>query len=236
VSVADPLLDARLNVLGTINMLEASRQAGARKFVHTSSGGSIYGTPRQLPVDETAPVAPESPYAAGKAAGELYLAVYRSTYGLATTALALGNVYGPRQDPHGEAGVVAIFGTAMLEGRPTVIYGDGTTTRDYVFVGDVADAFARSVLVDAANGERLNIGTGTQTTVRALHGKIARIVGVADTPRFVPPRPGELQRIELGVSKADRLIGWRPRVDLDSGLGRTVAWLRSRAGVSAERR
>ncbi len=231
VSIRDPLLDARLNVLGTINMLEASRRAGVGKFVHTSSGGSIYGTPRRLPVDETAAVAPESQYAAGKAAGELYLSVYRSTYGLGTTALALGNVYGPRQDPHGEAGVVAIFGTAMLEGRPTVIFGDGLTTRDYVFVGDVADAFARSVSAAAANGERLNIGTGTQTAVRELHSRIAGIIGVADSPEFAPSRPGELQRIELDVSKARRLVGWQPRVHLDDGLGQTVAWLRPRAST-----
>ncbi|WP_239345853.1 GDP-mannose 4,6-dehydratase [Frankia sp. CIT1] len=231
VSIRDPLLDARLNVLGTINMLEASRRAGVAKFVHTSSGGSIYGTPRRLPVDETAAVAPESPYAAGKAAGELYLSVYRSTYGLGTTALALGNVYGPRQDPHGEAGVVAIFGTAMLEGRPTVIFGDGLTTRDYVFVGDVADAFARSVSAAAANGERLNIGTATQTAVRELHSRIAGIIGVADVPEFAPSRPGELQRIELDISKARRLVGWQPRVHLDDGLGQTVAWLRPRVST-----
>ncbi|WP_239404809.1 GDP-mannose 4,6-dehydratase [Frankia sp. Cj3] len=231
VSIRDPLLDARLNVLGTINMLEASRRAGVAKFVHTSSGGSIYGTPRRLPVDETAAVAPESPYAAGKAAGELYLSVYRSTYGLGTTALALGNVYGPRQDPHGEAGVVAIFGTAMLEGRPTVIFGDGLTTRDYVFVGDVADAFARSVSAAAADGERLNIGTATQTAVRELHSRIAGIIGVADAPEFAPSRPGELQRIELDISKARRLVGWQPRVHLDDGLGQTVAWLRPRVST-----
>ncbi len=232
VSIRDPLLDARLNVLGTINLLEASRLAGVGKLVHTSSGGSIYGTPKRLPVDETMPVAPESPYAAGKAAGELYLSVYRSTYGLATTALALGNVYGPRQDPHGEAGVVAIFGTAMLEGRPTRIFGDGETTRDYVFVGDVADAFARTVTPDAANGERLNIGTGVQTPVRELHSRIAAIVGVADDPEFAPPRPGELQRIALDVSRAQRLVGWRPQVDLEAGLRQTVSWLSSRTATS----
>ena len=232
VSVADPLLDARLNVLGTINMLEAARQAGAAKFVHTSSGGSIYGSPQKLPVDESAPPAPESPYAAAKAAGELYLNVYRTTYGMGTTALALGNVYGPRQDPHGEAGVVAIFGTAMLEGRPTKIFGDGTASRDYVFVDDVADAFARSLPAEAANGLRLNIGTGVETTVRDLHSRIARIVGVPDEPVFAPPRPGELARSVLDVSLARQTLGWRPETDLDSGLARTVDWLRSRVGRS----
>jgi len=226
VSVRDPLHDARLNILGTINLLEAARLADVRKVVHTSSGGSIYGTPAVLPVDETVPVAPESPYAAGKAAGELYLNVYRATYGLGTAALALGNVFGPRQDPHGEAGVVAIFGTAMLEGRGTKIFGDGTTTRDYVYVGDVADAFARSVPVEAANGLRLNIGTGVQTSVADLHRRIAAIVGIPDAPEFAPPRPGELQRIELDVSRAEREIGWTPQVTIDDGLTRTVDWLR----------
>jgi UDP-glucose 4-epimerase len=198
------------------------------KLVHTSSGGSIYGTPVDLPVDETASVAPESPYAAGKAAGELYLNVYRATYGLASTALALGNVYGPRQDPHGEAGVVAIFGTAMLEGRQTKIFGDGTTTRDYVYVGDVAESFVRCLLPAAATGERINIGTGVETTVRELHSKIAATTGVPDSPEFCPPRPGELQRIALDVGRAWRLLGWRPQVGLDDGLNRTVDWLRGR--------
>ncbi|GAC1328805.1 MAG: hypothetical protein NVSMB13_16140 [Mycobacteriales bacterium] len=132
VSVADPLADARLNVLGTINVLEAARLAGVRKVVFTSSGGSIYGEPTRLPVSERAGLDPRSPYAAGKAAGELYLGTWRAMYGLSYTALALGNVFGPRQDPHGEAGVVAIFATALLEGRPTTIFGDGTSSRDYV--------------------------------------------------------------------------------------------------------
>ncbi len=229
VSVADPLRDARQNVLGTINVLEASRLAGVAKVIHTSSGGSIYGSPTRLPVDETTPVAPESPYAAGKVAGELYLNVYRATHGLASTALALANVYGPRQDPHGEAGVVAIFGTALLAGRPAKIFGDGTASRDYVFVGDVAEAFARVLPVDAADGVRLNIGTGVATTVRELHSRIAAIVGAPDTPLPAPARPGELARIALAVNLAARLVGWRPTVDLDEGLARTVAWLREQA-------
>ncbi len=227
ISINDPLLDARLNVLGTINVCEASRLAGVAKIVHTSSGGSIYGSPAVLPVAEDVPVAPESQYAAGKAAGELYLNVYRTTYGVSTTALALANVYGPRQDPHGEAGVIAIFGTAMLEGRPTKIFGDGTTSRDYVFVGDVADAFARSALPEAANGRRLNIGTGVETTVLDLHSRVARAVGVADEPLLAAPRAGELQRISLDCGLAERTIGWRPTVPLDEGLRRTVDWLRT---------
>ncbi len=226
VSVADPLLDIRLNVLGTVNLLEAARQAGTRKVVFTSSGGSIYGNPDSLPVDESARVAPESQYAASKAAVELYLNVYRALYGLQWTSLALANVFGPRQDPHGEAGVVAIFGTAMLEGRPTKIFGDGTATRDYVFVGDVADAFARAVVPDAGDGRRFNIGTGRQTDVLELHQLVAGVVGVSTEPELVPGRPGELQAIALDASAAHEALGWSVQVPLEPGLEQTVGWLR----------
>jgi UDP-glucose 4-epimerase len=231
ISVADPLLDARLNVLGTINVLEAARLAGTQKFVFTSSGGSIYGTPSKLPVDETEPMAPESQYAASKCAGELYLSVYRAAYNLQSTALALANVFGPRQDPHGEAGVVAIFATAMLEGRQTKIFGDGTSSRDYVYVDDVADAFARSCVPGVGDGRRFNIGTGNETTVRDLHTRVARIVGVADEPELAPPRVGELQAIALDTALARREIGWAPSVSLDEGLGRTVDWIRGRVAA-----
>ena len=231
ISVADPLLDARLNVLGTINVLEAARLAGARKFVFTSSGGSIYGTPSKLPVDETFPMAPESQYAASKCAGEIYLNVYRTAYNLQSTALALGNVFGPRQDPHGEAGVVAIFATAMLEGRQTKIFGDGTSTRDYVYVDDVADAFARSCTAGSGDGYRFNIGTGRETSVRELHTHVAQIVGVPDNPEMAPPRVGELQAIALDTSLAQREIGWAPSVTLEEGLGRTVDWIRGRVAA-----
>lgn len=228
VSVADPLLDARLNLLGTINALEAARLAGVDKFVFTSSGGSIYGTPAALPVDESQPLSPESQYAAGKAACELYLNVYRAAYGLRSSSLALANVYGPRQDPHGEAGVVAIFSTAMLLGRPTRIYGDGSQIRDYVFVGDVADAFASVCVPGTGDGRRFNIGTGSQTSVCDLHSLIAETVGVPDEPLFAPPRLGELQAIALDWSLAARELGWRPRRVLREGIVETVDWIRSR--------
>lgn len=228
VSVADPLLDARLNLLGTINALEAARLAGVDKFVFTSSGGSIYGTPAALPVDESQPLSPESQYAAGKAACELYLNVYRAAYGLRSSSLALANVYGPRQDPHGEAGVVAIFSTAMLLGRPTRIYGDGSQIRDYVFVGDVADAFTSVCVPGTGDGRRFNIGTGSQTSVCDLHSLIAETVGVPDEPLFAPPRLGELQAIALDWSLAARELGWRPRRVLRAGIVETVDWIRSR--------
>ncbi len=227
VSVAEPLLDIRLNVLGTVNMLEAARQTGTRKVVFTSSGGSIYGNPDRLPVNETAPLAPESQYAASKAAVELYLGVYQALYGLEWTSLALANVFGPRQDPHGEAGVVAIFGTRMLEGQNTKIYGDGTATRDYVYVGDVASAFALAVAPGAGDGRRFNIGTGRQCDVLELHQLVADIVGVDGAkPEMVPARPGELKAIALDASAAQQELGWSVRMPLEPGLDETVQWLR----------
>lgn len=227
VSVADPLRDAAINILGTINLLEAVRKAGKAKVVFTSSGGSIYGTPAKLPVSERAGVAPESPYAASKAASELYLTAFTAMYGIETVSLALANVYGPRQDPHGEAGVVAIFGTAMLQGRPTKIFGDGSTSRDYVFVGDVADAFVRAIQPGVAAGRRLNIGTGIETYITELHTKVAAALGHPDEPIFDTPRVGELQRIALEVSAARQAMDWEPSTTIDDGLAQTMAWLRT---------
>jgi len=224
-SVADPLEDARRNVLGTITVLEAARQAGVRKVVFTSSGGSIYGEPAKLPVSERAGVDPHSPYAAGKAAGELYLGAWRAMYGLSYTALALGNVFGPRQDPHGEAGVVAIFARALLEGRPTTIFGDGTSSRDYVYVDDVVDAFVKAT-GSAGDGRRYNIGTGVATTVRQLHTSIAAAVGSPDEPAYAAPRIGELQAIALDATAARAGIGWEAFTDVATGVAATVDWVR----------
>jgi UDP-glucose 4-epimerase len=229
VSVREPLEDARLNVLGTINVLEASRAAGVRKVVFTSSGGSIYGEPEQLPVSERVGVDPHSPYAASKVCGEIYLGTYRHLYGLQSTALALSNVYGPRQDPHGEAGVVAIFCDALLDGRQGKIFGDGTAVRDYVFVDDVVDAFVRAS-GDAGNGRRFNIGTSVGTSVRELHTAIARAAGMPDEPAFADARLGELQAITLDVSSARHGIGWEPFTALDEGVARTLEWVRSQRG------
>lgn len=232
-SLADPLLDARVNVLGTINVLEAARLANVQKVVFTSSGGSIYGTPSHLPVDETAPMAPESPYAASKCADEIYLNVYRTTYGLASTSLALANVFGPRQDPHSEAGVVTIFAVAMLKGSSATIFGDGLATRDYVYVDDVADAFARAILRGNGDGLRFNIGTGVQTSVRELYTRVAAVTGAPDRPHFADPRLGELQAIALDTALAGRELGWQATVGLDEGLTRTVRWLRGELPASA---
>ncbi|HEX7106563.1 MAG TPA: NAD-dependent epimerase/dehydratase family protein [Acidothermaceae bacterium] len=225
VSVREPLEDARLNVLGTINVLEASRAAGVRKVVFTSSGGSIYGDPEHLPVSERAGLDPHSPYAASKVCGEVYLGTYRHLYGLQSTSLALGNVYGPRQDPHGEAGVVAIFCSALLAGRQGTIFGDGTAVRDYVYVDDVVDAFVRAA-GDAGNGRRFNIGTGVGTSVREVHAGIATAAGMPDEPTFAEARLGELQAITLDVSSARHGIGWEPFTTLAQGLVRTLDWVR----------
>ena len=232
VSVQDPIDDARLNVLGTINVLEAARKVGVRKVVFASSGGSIYGEPKRLPVDETAPVNPLSPYAASKVCGEIYLEMYHSLYGLETTALALSNVYGPRQDPHGEAGVVAIFGNALLRGRQATIFGDGLAVRDYVFVEDVTDAFARAV-GDLGDGRRFNIGTGVGTTARELHTAVAAAAEAPDEPVLAAARLGELQAIILNVNAARDHLGWMPRTSLADGLAKTLDWIRSQPDVHA---
>ena len=225
-SVADPQFDAGVNVVGTVRLAEAARRAGVRKVVHTSSGGSIYGTPPSYPTNEEVPVDPASPYAAGKVAGEVYLNMFRNLYGLECSHIAPGNVYGPRQDPHGEAGVVAIFAQALLSGRPTKIFGDGSDTRDYVFVDDVVDAFVKAAGEDGG-GQRFNVGTGVETSVRQLHSAIASVVGAPDEPEFHPARIGDLRRSCLDISRAEQVLGWRPKINLDDGVAQTVAFFRA---------
>ena len=225
-SVVDPQFDASVNVIGTVRLAEAARRTGVRKVVHTSSGGSIYGTPTEFPTSETVPTDPASPYAAGKVAGEIYLNTFRNLYGLDCSHIAPANVYGPRQDPHGEAGVVAIFSQALLSGKPTKVFGDGTNTRDYVFVDDVVDAFVKAS-GDAGGGQRFNIGTGVETSDRQLHSAVAAAVGVPDDPEFHPPRLGDLRRSCLDNGLAGRVLGWRPQVQLDDGVRRTVAYFRN---------
>ncbi|WP_298182504.1 GDP-mannose 4,6-dehydratase [Saccharomonospora sp.] len=225
-SVTDPLVDAQQNVLGTLNVLEAARKADVRKIVYSSSGGSIYGAPERLPVSEEAPLDPKSPYAASKISGEVYLGTYRSLYGLDYTTLALANVYGPRQDPHGEAGVVAIFADALLSGGPTTVFGDGGNTRDYVYVHDVVSAFIAAA-GERGSGKRFNIGTGIQTSDRDLHRLVATAAGAADNPRFAPARLGDLRKSALDSRAAQRELGWRPKVELEEGVRRTVDYIRT---------
>lgn len=226
-SVADPQFDASVNVIGTVRLAEAARRTGVRKIVHTSSGGSIYGTPPTYPTPETVPTDPASPYAAGKVAGEIYLNTFRHLYGLDCSHIAPANVYGPRQDPHGEAGVVAIFAQALLSGKPTKVFGDGNNTRDYVFVDDVVDAFVKAS-GDAGGGQRFNIGTGVETSDRQLHSAVAAAVGGPDDPEFHPPRLGDLKRSCLDIGLAARVLGWQPKVGLQQGVARTVEYFRNR--------
>lgn len=224
-SVADPQFDASVNVIGTVRLAEAARRAQVRKVVHTSSGGSIYGTPPRYPTPETVPTDPASPYAAGKVAGEIYLNTFRHLYGLDCSHIAPANVYGPRQDPHGEAGVVAIFAQALLSGKPTKVFGDGSNTRDYVYVDDVVDAFVKAA-GHAGAGQRFNVGTGIETSDRQLHSAVAAAVGGPDDPEFAPPRLGDLKRSCLDISLAAEVLGWRPQVALDEGVRRTVEYFR----------
>jgi UDP-glucose 4-epimerase len=228
VSVARPAFDAEVNVVGSLNVIEGARQGGARKVVFASSGGTIYGDPdpAALPVDEFHPLQPVSPYGVAKMVVSQYLEAFRVLHGLDYTSLALANVYGPRQDPHGEAGVVAIFAGRLLGDQPCTVFGTGEQTRDFVFVDDVVDAFARAA--DRAPGELMNIGTGEETSVNRLYEAMARAAGVGAEAEIAAARVGELDRSSLDRSKATELLGWVPQVDLDQGVSRVLDWFRAR--------
>jgi UDP-glucose 4-epimerase len=221
-SVADPAYDLGVNVAGTINLLEAARRHETSRFVFTSTGGAIYGegAGRELPLDESAECRPDAPYGQSKHAAEGYVSLYERLYGLGGVALRLGNVYGPRQDPHGEAGVVAIFCTALLgDGRPRV-FGDGLQTRDYVYVGDVVKAFLAAAGSDAAGA--YNIGTGVETSVIDLGERLGRICGREFDPETAPARTGEVQRISISSALAGERLGWSAATELDRGLELTA--------------
>lgn len=225
-SVEDPVHDAQVNVVGTVRLAEAARRAGVRRIVFTSSGGSIYGPVTELPVAESRPVDPLSPYAAGKVAGEIYLEMFSRLYGIEWAGVAPANVYGPRQDPHGEAGVVAIFSQRLLAGEPTRVFGDGGNTRDYVFVDDVVDAFVRASRVEGAAGMRFNIGTGVETSDRGLHTLVAEAAGAEDDPDYAPARLGDVARSALDAGRAGEVLGWSPQVSIREGVARTVDYFR----------
>jgi UDP-glucose 4-epimerase len=228
VSVARPVFDAEVNVLGSLHVLEGARAAGSRKVVFASSGGTIYGDPdpSELPVKESHPQEPLSPYGVSKKVVGDYLRAYRELHQLEFTALALANVYGPRQDPHGEAGVVAIFAGLLLDGQPATIFGDGEQTRDFVYVDDVVDAFVRAA--DRGSGLLLNIGTGVETSVNTLYRTMADAAGVAAPPAHAPARPGELQRSALDPSRAGIHLGWEPWTTIGDGIADVLRWFRAR--------
>jgi UDP-glucose 4-epimerase len=223
-SVADPAADAATNVLGTINVLQAARATGVRRVINTSTGGGLYGDAEVLPTPEDNPIAPLAPYGQSKLTAEGYCALYTRLHGLSTASLRYGNVYGPRQDVHGEAGVVAIFCGAVVEGRPLTVYGDGGQTRDWV---EVSDVVAANLL--AADSDLLgpvNIGHGRETSVLDLLAALREVSGrdVAE-PAFVPARPGEVRRSCLDVTRAHRELNWTPRTTLNDGLSRILAGL-----------
>lgn len=234
ISVSDPVLDARINILGTLNVLEGARRGGASKVVFASSGGTIYGAVdgSDLPVTESHPQVPLSPYGVSKKAAVDYMGAYRELHALEYTALALANVYGPRQDPHGEAGVVAIFAGRLLKGEQCRIFGDGAQTRDYVFVDDVVDAFVRATT--RGSGLTCNIGTGVETSVNGLYSTMAANAGVQTDPEYAPARAGELERSALDAGRARIHLGWEPFTDLTGGTAEVLDWFSKQSDGSGQ--
>ena len=230
VSVQDPRRDARTNVIGLLNLLDCARTFGVPRFVYVSSGGVVYGEPRTIPTPEHHALEPLSPYGVSKLAGELYLHYHARVHGLEYAALRYGNVYGPRQDPHGEAGVVAIFGRRILAGEPITVFGDGRQERDYVYVGDVVESnwlvSTRSLPpLDGLLSRAWNIGTGRGTSVHDLADRLMAVARRDVERTAAPARPGELQRSVLDCARARETLGWGPGVTLDEGLERTLSFL-----------
>ena len=237
VSVADPGLDAQVNIAGLINVMEASRRSRVLRFVFVSSGGVVYGEPDVFPTPEVAPKMPMSPYGVSKLAGEHYLNYYRAIHGMEYVALRYGNVYGPRQDPHGEAGVVAIFSNRLLRGEPLVVYGDGQQTRDYVYVGDVARAnllAAEMTLPDESgiDARAWNVATGVATSVNELANALEDAAGIFAGREHREARPGDVRRSTLAVGSIRRR-GWAPVLSLRDGLALTFWHIAAKHGALA---
>lgn len=225
-SVADPSFDADVNVRGFINIMEAGRKSGLKKVVFASTGGAIYGEPDFVPQDESHALNPISPYGITKLTTEKYLFFYMKQYGIPYVALRYGNIYGPRQNPHGEAGVVAIFCQRLLAGEPVTIFGDGNQTRDYVFVGDVVNANLKAI--DYSSSGIVNIGTGSETTVNYLYDVLSEHLGVEMKANYAASRPGEQNRSVLDNKFALETLGWSPEVSIEEGLKQTADWFQSR--------
>ncbi len=222
-SVENPMHDANINVLGTINILEMMRKYDINKIVFASSGGAVYGEPNYLPVDEDHPITPLSPYGLSKYVGEEYIKLYNRLYGIEYAILRYSNVYGERQDPRGEAGVISIFIDKMLKNQSPIIFGDGNQTRDFVYVGDVAKA---NLMALNWKNEVVNIGTGKETSVNELYKIIANELNYKNEPIYDKPREGEVYRIFLDIKKAQNL-GWIPDVDLKEGIKKVINWMRT---------
>lgn len=225
-SVTDPIYDADINVLGGLNLLNLSVKYGVRKFIHISSGGAVYGEPVYIPCDENHPVQPLCPYGATKYILELYLYMFKANYGLDYTILRYGNVFGPRQDPAGEAGVVAIFTGQMLKGAPITIFGSGEQVRDYVYVKDCARA--NLIAVEKGSGQVFNLGNGIPTTVNQIFDGLKEIIQYPLAANYAPARTGETFQIYLSPERAKEQLGWLPEVSLKEGLKKTVEYFREK--------
>jgi UDP-glucose 4-epimerase len=230
-SVEDPVFDAGVNVLGTAALLQASVHHGVRRFLFASTGGALYGDADVIPTPEDYPTLPVSPYGASKLAAEVYLRTFHAMHGLSYAALRYANVYGPRQDPHGEAGVVAIFTRRLLRREKARINGDGKQTRDFVYVGDVAEANARVLASDAVGS--FNVGTGIETDITTIFQVLKRLTGSNQPEEHGPPLPGEQRRSVVDARKIEKLLGWRPKTALDAGLDATVRYFREARPASA---
>ncbi|HEX5819961.1 MAG TPA: NAD-dependent epimerase/dehydratase family protein [Gemmatimonadales bacterium] len=236
VSVDEPAFDAAINIVGLVNLLEGAGEGGVKRVVFASSGGTVYGDPEVVPTPETAPNCPISPYGTSKLAGEHYIRMLGALRGFEAVAMRYANVFGPRQDPKSEAGVVSIFVSRLLEDRPLTIFGDGKQTRDYVFVGDVARANVLASTcpmppVTAHESRAFNIATAKQTSVLELAAIVGRVMGVEPKLEFGEARAGELLRSALDVSKAKRVLGWQPEVSFDAGLPQLIEWFKTEAAA-----
>ena len=228
-SVADPQFDAEVNVVGFLNLMEAGRRNGLKKVIFASTGGAIYGEPDYAPQDEAHPLRPLSPYGITKLVTEKYLYFYEQQYGIRYVALRYANVYGPRQNPHGEAGVVAIFAQRLLDGRQPLINGDGLQTRDYTFVHDVVRANLAALAYEGPS-EVINVGTARETDVVTLFRRLRDVIDPACPEQHAEGKPGEQRRSVLGYDKAQRLLGWAPQVTLEDGLKQTADWFAEKGG------
>jgi len=224
-SIEDPINDAKINILGSLNILDACRKFKVKKIIFSSTGGAIYGDAKIVPTKENYPPKPESPYGIAKLTIENYLDFYKKVYGLNYISLRFANVYGPSQDPKGEAGVVAIFTNKLLKGERPTIFGDGKQTRDFIYVDDVVSALIKSMNYKGKE-TIFNVGTGIETSVNQLFKLISKILGIKIKPIYAPPKPGELKRSCLDISKFKRELKWQPKYNLEEGLKETIKWFK----------
>lgn len=224
-SLLDPVFDAESNIVGSINVISSAQKNGVKKIIYISTGGAVYGEPQVLPVTEQHPINPECAYGISKHTVEHYLELFRILYDFRYTVLRYPNVFGPRQNPHGEAGVIAIFAGLLLDGKTPTIYGDGEQLRDYVYVSDCVRA--NVLALETADGEILNIGSGIGTSVNTLFKELAEIADFTTDPIYAPPRTGEIQAVYLDATRAANILKWKPEVKLADGLRKTWDWCRA---------